>query len=98
MALLAVVVLATGLYLPSALNAAITSIASSPEGLYYTRRQGAAKKLFRLPHGAAPMTAGEEIRLPFEGNVAISDVLDMYIGESEAKLHALFEKARAARR
>ena len=29
-------------------------------------------------------------------NVAISDVLDMYIGESESKLHALFEKARAA--
>jgi transitional endoplasmic reticulum ATPase len=28
-------------------------------------------------------------------NVAISDVLDMYIGESERKLHALFEKARA---
>ena len=28
-------------------------------------------------------------------NVAISDVLDMYIGESEAKLHAIFEKARA---
>jgi transitional endoplasmic reticulum ATPase len=27
-------------------------------------------------------------------NVAISDVLDMYIGESEQKLHALFEKAR----
>jgi len=27
-------------------------------------------------------------------NVAISDVLDMYIGESEHKLHALFEKAR----
>ena len=27
-------------------------------------------------------------------NVAISDVLDMYIGESESKLHALFEKAR----
>ncbi len=27
-------------------------------------------------------------------NVAISDVLDMYIGESERKLHALFEKAR----
>lgn len=30
-------------------------------------------------------------------NVAIADVLDMYIGESEAKLHALFEKARAAK-
>lgn len=29
-------------------------------------------------------------------NVAISDVLDMYIGESEQKLHALFEKARAS--
>ena len=29
-------------------------------------------------------------------NVSISDVLDMYIGESERKLHALFEQARAA--
>jgi SpoVK/Ycf46/Vps4 family AAA+-type ATPase len=29
-------------------------------------------------------------------NVAISDVLDMYIGESERKLHALFEKARSS--
>jgi transitional endoplasmic reticulum ATPase len=29
-------------------------------------------------------------------NVQIADVLDMYIGESERKLHALFEKARAA--
>jgi transitional endoplasmic reticulum ATPase len=28
-------------------------------------------------------------------NIAISDVLDMYIGESERKLHALFEEARA---
>jgi ATP-dependent 26S proteasome regulatory subunit len=28
-------------------------------------------------------------------NVAIDDVLDMYIGESERKLHALFDKARA---
>jgi SpoVK/Ycf46/Vps4 family AAA+-type ATPase len=28
-------------------------------------------------------------------NVAIADVLDMYIGESEQKLHALFEKARS---
>lgn len=27
-------------------------------------------------------------------NVAISDVLDMYIGESERKLHALFQRAR----
>jgi len=27
-------------------------------------------------------------------NVVISDVLDMYIGESEAKLHAVFEQAR----
>jgi AAA+ superfamily predicted ATPase len=29
-------------------------------------------------------------------NVAIEDVLDMWIGESERKLHALFEQARAA--
>lgn len=29
-------------------------------------------------------------------NVSISDVLDMYIGESERKLHALFERAREA--
>jgi AAA+ superfamily predicted ATPase len=28
--------------------------------------------------------------------ITISDVLDMYIGESERKLHALFEKARAS--
>ena len=28
-------------------------------------------------------------------NVAIEDVLDMYIGESERKLHAIFEKARS---
>jgi len=27
-------------------------------------------------------------------NVAVSDILDMYIGESERKLHALFEQAR----
>lgn len=29
-------------------------------------------------------------------SVAISDVLDMYLGESERKLHAIFEKARAS--
>lgn len=30
-------------------------------------------------------------------NVAISDVLDMYIGESESKLHSIFEKSRASK-
>ncbi|HXV78086.1 MAG TPA: ATP-binding protein [Candidatus Polarisedimenticolaceae bacterium] len=40
----------------------------------------------------ARATAGECSATFF--NVAISDVLDMYIGESEQKLHALFEKAR----
>lgn len=30
-------------------------------------------------------------------NIQISDVLDMYIGESEQKLHAIFEKARAGK-
>ncbi len=29
-------------------------------------------------------------------NVVISDILDMYIGESERKLHAIFEKARTS--
>jgi SpoVK/Ycf46/Vps4 family AAA+-type ATPase len=29
-------------------------------------------------------------------NVAIADVLDMYIGESERKLHAIFDKARSS--
>ena len=29
-------------------------------------------------------------------NVALSDILDMYIGESERKLHAIFDKARSA--
>lgn len=42
----------------------------------------------------ARATAGE-CRAKFF-NVAISDVLDMYVGESEAKLHAIFEKARAS--
>lgn len=30
-------------------------------------------------------------------NVAVSDILDMWIGESERKLHALFEQARRSR-
>ena len=40
----------------------------------------------------ARATAGECDATFF--NIAISDVLDMYIGESERKLHALFERAR----
>ncbi|HWA75315.1 MAG TPA: AAA family ATPase [Polyangiaceae bacterium] len=42
----------------------------------------------------ARATAGECSAAFF--NVAISDVLDMYIGESERKLNALFEKARSS--
>jgi SpoVK/Ycf46/Vps4 family AAA+-type ATPase len=42
----------------------------------------------------ARATAGECNAAFF--NVAISDVLDMYIGESERKLNALFEKARSS--
>jgi SpoVK/Ycf46/Vps4 family AAA+-type ATPase len=41
----------------------------------------------------ARATAGECSATFF--NVAISDILDMYIGESERKLHAIFERARA---
>ncbi len=50
----------------------VTAIAAAAEGLYMTRREGAAKKLFRI----AP-TAGanpEPITLPFEGNVGLTDV------------------------
>lgn len=42
----------------------------------------------------ARATAGEVNASFF--NVAISDVLDMWMGESEQKLHLLFEKARAS--
>lgn len=42
----------------------------------------------------ARATAGECSATFLE--VAISDILDMYIGESERKLHAIFEKARAS--
>ncbi|HMB53289.1 MAG TPA: ATP-binding protein, partial [Thermoanaerobaculia bacterium] len=42
----------------------------------------------------ARATAGE-VNASFY-NVAISDVLDMWMGESEQKLHALFETARAS--
>ncbi len=41
----------------------------------------------------ARATAGECSASFF--NVEVSDVLDMYIGESEQKLHAIFEKCRA---
>jgi transitional endoplasmic reticulum ATPase len=41
----------------------------------------------------ARATAGECTATFF--SVAISDILDMYIGESERKLHAIFEQARA---
>ncbi len=41
----------------------------------------------------ARATAGECKATFF--NVMISDILDMYIGESEQKLHAIFEKARS---
>jgi transitional endoplasmic reticulum ATPase len=49
---------------------------------------GCGKKLL------ARATAGE-CRASFF-NVAIADILDMYIGESERKLHAILEKARSA--
>lgn len=42
----------------------------------------------------ARATAGECKATFF--NVVISDILDMYIGESERKLHAIFEKARSS--
>ena len=47
----------------------VTAIAAAPEGLYVTRRQGAAKKLLRIAHD---QKQAQEIGLPFEGNVALS--------------------------
>lgn len=50
----------------------IVGIAAAPEGLYVTRREGAVKRLLRVPHepGAKP----QAVRLPFEGNVSLSNV------------------------
>lgn len=62
----------------------------------FRRRVGGGILLFGPPGCGktllARATAGE-CKAQFY-NVAISDILDMYIGESEAKLHAIFEQAR----
>ncbi|MCB9713622.1 MAG: AAA family ATPase [Myxococcales bacterium] len=62
----------------------------------FRRKVGGGVLLFGPPGCGKTMiaraTAGE-VNATFI-NVAISDVLDMYIGESERKLHALFERAR----
>lgn len=66
--------------------------------LKFKKRVGGGILLFGPPGCGktllARATAGECNAQFF--NVAISDVLDMYIGESEQKLHALFEKARSS--
>lgn len=63
----------------------------------FRKRVGGGVLLYGPPGCGKTMlaraTAGECKATFF--NVAISDVLDMYIGESERKLHALFEQARA---
>jgi SpoVK/Ycf46/Vps4 family AAA+-type ATPase len=63
----------------------------------FRRRSGGGILLYGPPGCGktllARATAGECNAAFF--NVAISDVLDMYIGESERKLHALFENARS---
>jgi SpoVK/Ycf46/Vps4 family AAA+-type ATPase len=62
----------------------------------FKKRTGGGILLFGPPGCGktllARATAGECNAAFF--NVAISDVLDMWIGESERKLHALFEQAR----
>ncbi|MBK8321386.1 MAG: hypothetical protein IPL06_01290 [Betaproteobacteria bacterium] len=50
----------------------IVDIAAAPEGLYVTRRQGAAKQLLRVPH--APGAKPQAIDLPFAGNVNLANV------------------------
>jgi AAA+ superfamily predicted ATPase len=63
----------------------------------YKKRVGGGILLYGPPGCGktllARATAGECKAQFF--NVAIHDILDMYIGESERKLHAIFEKARA---
>jgi transitional endoplasmic reticulum ATPase len=63
----------------------------------FKRRTGGGILLYGPPGCGktllARATAGECDAAFF--NIAISDVLDMYIGESERKLHALFENARS---
>jgi SpoVK/Ycf46/Vps4 family AAA+-type ATPase len=65
----------------------------------YGRRTGGGLLLYGPPGCGktylARATAGE-VRASFF-NVGISDVLDMWHGQSEQKLHALFESARRAR-
>lgn len=64
----------------------------------FRKRVGGGVLLYGPPGCGKTMlaraTAGECKATFF--NIAISDVLDMYSGESERKLHALFEKARAS--
>jgi prolyl oligopeptidase len=51
----------------------ITGIAAAPEGLYVTRRQGAAEQLLRIAHGAPLSASPLTIQLPFEGSVGFAD-------------------------
>lgn len=64
----------------------------------YKKRVGGGILLYGPPGCGktllARATAGECSAKFF--NVAIHDILDMYIGESERKLHAIFEKARSS--
>ena len=64
----------------------------------YKKRVGGGILLYGPPGCGktllARATAGECKAKFF--NVAIHDILDMYIGESERKLHAIFEKARSS--
>ncbi len=64
----------------------------------YKKRVGGGILLYGPPGCGktllARATAGECKAQFF--NVAIHDILDMYIGESERKLHAIFEKARSS--
>ena len=50
----------------------VTAMKSALDGLYVTRREGAAKRLMRVKHeeAAAPV----EVAMPFDGNIALHDV------------------------
>lgn len=56
----------------------ITDIAGAREGLYVTRRDGAAKRLLRIGHAAG--ARAQEIALPLKGNVSVTNALSRMDG------------------
>ena len=50
----------------------VTDLSGAKEGLYFTRREGVVKRLYRLAHGGVP--APQPVALPVEGTIALTSV------------------------